>query len=174
MDNGFVTGVYGHSADDAQHLADKRAQALKKQLISVNLHFPVRGGMPDKVRIDKDEAKDTGFLHIDRLTSEFREEIRAVALDLLRQHVGEATYIKHERSKLKQIFLAHPCVARLLMQSESWIDIVVYPAFLEYEPPKEHERPIFVATVRAERAAQAQAQAVHLEARIQAYGGRAA
>jgi hypothetical protein len=164
----FVTGAYGASIDPACLMASRVAQSIGMQDYRLYLHYEVRGGVP-RNSIGGAEARSTGFLPTGRLVASFRDELHESLRSHMRRMLSPSASAYLDRLSFEDLLVQHPALARVLLDDEPRLDVVVHPVVLQYEGCEEIG--ILAATVRAERAAQMSVQVYRCEGSVTASCG---
>jgi hypothetical protein len=87
----------------------------------------------------------TGWLHLDRLQADFRDELKVQALEWVRNDVSKAAAVRAEELDLRRIFLEHPeLVKHLFAARRQKLVGVVHPVRPKVAPGEE----LLAATVR--------------------------
>jgi hypothetical protein len=160
-DPGFVSGAYGTNAsNEALFMAGDHAEGLQVQLLTLCLFYKLRDGMPPRKAIDRRAAQATGFLHLGRVEKAYGNELRETVISSLSSVLSHQAHKSIEDLSLAGVMVKHPVAAQMLLAADPLLDMIVRPALLYYG---ERERQISVATVRASRASEMNAQARYLE-----------
>lgn len=149
-----ISGVYGTQAKNA---AIQIAAAWNKELeqgkrrsraLLVDAQYRI-DNMQDGTRqgITRESLEITGWLHVDRLQADFREELKQMALGWVREDLGEASVERLASMDLRLILLEHPALVRHLFTTRKFrVTCVVHPVRPNIAPEQE----LLAATVRYE------------------------
>lgn len=152
----LVTGVYGaHSKQVALVLAadwnkqneTKRTNQTRALLVDARYridHFQ------DTTRplATMESVEKTGWLHMDRLSAELREELKAEWLEWIAADLGDKEYARMADKSFAEIAMIHPrYVAKMMAKRSPRLTAVVHPVHPSMGP---NER-VWAATVRYEK-----------------------
>lgn len=148
MGEDFLWGLYGTlSANQGLFLIDAFARKHNKMPLTLQGWYRVDNFDRVRSQIDSVIAEESGFLHIDRLKSNFREELRDLVIaDAEKQIVGWQKGLHADRS-LSEILIRYPRLIKSIFDYSKNINIVVHPAMQMFDP-LDH-RPMSIATMRA-------------------------
>jgi hypothetical protein len=146
--HGYVWGLYGTLATNAGlFLAD--ALARKNALKPFVLHGWYQVDNFDLVRaqIDEEGALGSGFLHLERVRTNYRDKLRQIIVDAAPEYVRGWDPLLHEENKsLKEIVAEHPVLIKVIFENFSKINLIVHPVYQTLD--KDDRRSINVATMR--------------------------
>jgi len=165
MDSGFIWGLYGTlSANQGLFLMDTFAR--KQGKIPLTLQGWYRVDNFDRVRaqIDLEIAEDSGFLHLDRLKSNFREELREVVLDAAPKEINGWPAALCGDWTLNELILRYPRLLRVIFAQYRKINMVVHPVHQMYDPAD--RRSLTVATMRMVKSRVMSVQVRYLEDQV--------
>jgi len=162
VDPKYLWGLYGTtSINHGLFLADAYASRSKKQMLTVQLWYRVDNFDRVRAQISEDIAEESGFLHLDRLKTDYREQIRQFVLEQLRKDVSSAQFSAYASKSLDEIIVRHPKYARAILEANRKINIVVHPVRQLYD--EADTKPLYIATVRAIKARIMAAEVRYLE-----------
>ncbi|GEM_PF-6806512 len=147
----YLWGVYGTGSQNrALFLADAAASRQHRQLLTVGVWYRVDNFERVRSLITQEMAEEFGFLHLDRLKTDYREQIRQFVLEQLRKDVSSAQFSVYASKSLDEIIVRHPKYARALLEANRKINVVVHPVRQLYD--EADTKPVYIATVRAIKA----------------------
>ena len=142
----FLWGLYGTSSmNHALFLADSYASRHKKQMLTVQLWYHVDNFDRVKSKITAEIADEAGFIHLDRLQSTFRDELRELVLANLKRKFSGAQYVTLSNMSLDEIMIRHPECVKVIFNAHEKVNVVVHPVRQLYD--ENDKKPVFVATV---------------------------
>jgi hypothetical protein len=125
------TGIYGIASTNeaARHIQTLAARA-GKQCQQVITRVPIRDFTENKGRMEPKRAFHTGFLSVERITSEFRTHLRDVAIARLRLELDSAQRTMINGMGLFAIMERFPITAQFLLDAFDEIKLLVHPIHL--------------------------------------------
>lgn len=164
-DPAFIHGLYGTlSSNQGLFLVD--AYARKKNMRPLTVQGWYRVDNFDRVRsqIDASIAQESGFLHLDRLKSSFRDELREIVLDAGAKEIpGWKRAIYADRS-LSDIITSYPRLLSAIFAYNRKINMVVHAGRQIYDPSD--RRTLTIATMRAIKSRVMSVQVRYLEDQV--------
>ena len=158
----FLWGLYGSaSMNRALFLADAYASRNKKQMLTIQLWYHVDHFELVKSKITPEIADESGFVHLDRLQSHYRDELRELILVDLHKRTHSAQYAALQNMSLDEIMIRHPECVRVIFDQNKKVNVVVHPVRQLYDD--RDTRPVHLATVRNIKARLAAAEVRYLE-----------
>jgi hypothetical protein len=147
QDPGFIWGLHGTlSANAGLFLADAFASKKRLQLMTVQTWYRVENLNLVRSQIDRQIAEKSGFMHLDRLKTNFREELRDLLLEEIREKQGERTMAAMQEKALVDIVLRDPSHVHTIAREYRKVNVIVHPVRQLFD--KDEARPLHVATVR--------------------------
>jgi hypothetical protein len=151
----LVSGVYGaHSKQMALVMASewKKANQGKKkgpnQANLIDVLYRVDKFMESRGLTTRDDLDSTGWLHLDRLSADLREEIRAEWLKWMRADLKPSQMNSLEDTSLGELALQYPrYVGKMMAKRNPRLSAVVHPVYPDLNP----SIVLWVATVRYEK-----------------------
>lgn len=160
-----LTGVYGTNARDASlHLASVYAEQQSIQhmlLLDVWVHLP--NFHATRSQITREIVQDTHWMHSDRLATTMKNEVQQKALVWVLQKFGPAAHAEASSLSVSALLLKYPEFAMKLLDDDKDLSMLVHPVNLKFDPYPD-KSPIWVATVRLDRAQIVAAEVRHLPA----------
>lgn len=152
LSNSLISGVYGAQAKAAAVIiAAEWNKELEKgrrpsRALLVDTQYRIDNMQEGSRALITRETLDlTGWLHLDRLQADFRDELKVQALEWLRNDVSRAAAVRAEELDLRRIFLEHPeLVKHLFAARRQKLVGVVHPVRPKVAPDEE----LLAATVR--------------------------
>ena len=161
-DSKFLWGLYGSaSMNRALFLADAYASRHKKQMLTIQLWYHVDHFQLVKSKITPEIAEQSGFVHLDRLQSDYRDELRELVLLDLHKRTHGAQYETLQNMSLEDIMVRHPECVNVIFDQNKKVNVVVHPVRQLYD--ENDARPVNLATVRNIKARLAAAEVRYLE-----------
>jgi len=158
---GLLWAAYGHNgSQDEERLAMRRATQRGLQVYRIKLWYPLRDLDRLGTCMDRDDAHATGFLHMDRLSKEYRDEVRMQLLDEIEPRVLPSAFATIRVKRLSDLVIDHPECVRMLLSANPWLKLVAHPVHLEGGDPL---RPTYLGTFRADGADGIKMLVQHLE-----------
>lgn len=146
-DPAFLWGVYGTSSmNHMLFLADNYAQHRNKLSFSVQMWYHVDYFERVKSKISPEIAHESGFIHLDRLQSEFRDEIRDLVVASIKERVSGSQFEIIRTMNLSDIMMRHPECVRVIFDRYKKVHVVVHPVRQLFD--ETDRRPVHIATVR--------------------------
>jgi hypothetical protein len=148
----FITGVCGtHSKQVALVMAAKwtREQAANEvfnRVLMVDVNYHVDNYILTREQTRRDTLAQTGWLHMDRMATGFRDEVKEMWLDWIDKESAFGVAQRLEDQSLLDIAVQHPKYVRRLMAENPSIKGIVHPV----NPTLDPKTCIFAATVRYE------------------------
>ena len=144
----FLWGLYGTSS--MQHtlfLADSYATRTKKQMLTVQLWYHVDNFDRVKSKITEEIADEAGFIHLDRMQSTFRDQLRDMVLIELHKKLGTGAQFETIKGmSLDDILIRHPGCVKVIFDKKKKVNVIVHPVRQLFD--ENDKKPVFVATVR--------------------------
>lgn len=166
MDSSYIWGLYGTlSANQGLFLVDSFARKQDKRPLTIQGWYRVDNFDRVRSQIDAAIAEDSGFLHLDRLKSSFREELRELVLEYGAKEIGGWRREMYEDRSLNEIVIRHPRLIKAIFAYNRKINMVVHPVRQMYEP--DDRRTLTVATMRMIKSRVMSVQVRYLEDQIQ-------
>lgn len=161
----YLWGLYGTtSINHGLFLADTNATKRKKQMLTLQVWYRVDNFERVRSQINQEIAEESGFLHFDRLKTDFREEIRQFVLGQLRKDLTTAQYLKCEARSLDDLIIQYPKYVRSIIEANRKINVVVHPVRQLLDPSS--TKPVHVVTVRAVKSRLMAAEVRYLEGKV--------
>lgn len=147
QNEGFIWGLYGTlSSNQGLFLVDAFARKQSKILLTVQGWYKVENFERVRSQIDEMIAEESGFLHLDRLRSDYRDQLRELVLNYAEQNIkGWKTDMNESRS-LHDLVLSYPQLIQAIFEYNPNINIIVHPVYQRYDPTD--RRTLTVATMR--------------------------
>lgn len=146
-DPDYIWGLYGTlSANQGLFLVDSYARKHGQMPLTVQGWYKVDNFDRVRSQIDASIADDSGFLHLDRLKSSFRDELREVVLAYAAKNMPNWNRANYEKLSLNEIVIRHPNLVKAIFGYSSKINMVVHPVRQTYDPSD--RRTLTVATMR--------------------------
>ena len=144
----FLWGIYGTSSmTQMLFMADAFARRQKKTALTVQLWYHVDNFDNVKSKITDGIANEAGFIHLDRLQSNFRDSLKDHVLMNLRKVLGGgAQFVTLQSMSLDDIMVRHPEAVRFIFADMPKVNVVVHPVRQMYD--ESVKKPVMVATVR--------------------------
>lgn len=147
MDSNFIWGLYGTlSSNQGLFLVDTFARKQGKMPLTVQGWYRVDNFDRVRSQIDAAVANDSGFLHLDRLKSSFREELREVVLAYAAKNINGWVPAIYEDRTLNELVIRYPRLIKAIFEYSDKINMVVHPVKQVYDPAD--NRTLSVATMR--------------------------
>jgi len=148
----FLTGVYGtHSKQMALVCAaawarDRASSSGLNRILMLDVNYRVDEYERTRIQATPEILKLTGWLHMDRIASEFREQIRAGWVEWIRSDVLHAAFERVKDYSLGDLAQKYPqYVARMLRENRD-IRGIVHPV----HPKLDTTVTLWVASVRVD------------------------
>lgn len=143
----FLWGLYGTSSmNHTLFLADAYASKHKKQMLTVQLWYHVDNFERVKSKITPEIADESGFIHLDRLQSHFRDQLQVQILAHLKKKTSSSQYTMLVPMSLEDIMVRHPECVRVIFDNMPKVNVVVHPVRQLYD--ETDSKPVQIATVR--------------------------
>lgn len=144
-------------------MAYDEAVRTNSEVIALRMLFKLRGSTPKKI-IDRTVVDSTGYFHVGRLQSDYRETVQQEVLERIRHVCTQDEYDQLKRVTLYELLVRRPALARLILEIDPLVDVVSHRAHLQFSGPL--SQPVNVCTVRASQASQMKAEARFFETAI--------
>jgi hypothetical protein len=139
------SGVFGtDSAERALYLAQRSADARRSQCFTVRTWVPLRDLEDNRGRMTHEQVRHTGFLHLDRIKAEFRDELHDCVLAWLAISRHGEQMSQLQNLKMGELMARFPSAAEVLLDAHPTVSLIVHPANLVGGDG----RPVWVGTVR--------------------------
>jgi hypothetical protein len=151
----FITGVYGAQSTQtavvaasrwAQDLIDRTGQAHRVLMLDINYKVDNFSLTREQTRRELMEA--TGWLHLDRLASSFREEMKEKCVAWLHTKSARGVAARAAELSLQEIVLKYPKLVGMLFEEEPSVKGIVHPV----RPLLDTSITLWAATIRYEPA----------------------
>lgn len=154
------SGLAGtESAQRALHLAQRKADALQSHCLTVRTWVTLRDLEVNRGRMTRSQALHTGFLHLDRIKSEFRDELHKHVLERLASCVPKSQMGQLLTLKFSELMTRFPRASGFLLEAHPTIALVVHPAYLVGGD----DRPVWVGTIRRQDLTHYRSETLYLE-----------
>ncbi|MFC5500104.1 hypothetical protein ACFPOE_21350 [Caenimonas terrae] len=149
----LITGAYGSTSRQLALVAasawthkHQGAKAGPNRMLVLDMNYRV-----DNFKLTREQGRPdliamTGWMHMDRLQVDYRDEIKHDWLRWIAKDKGKQTAIVLEDVKLADIALRYPQYVAKMMKDHSEIMVVVHPVRLTVKP----DEVLWAATVRYE------------------------
>lgn len=158
-----LTGIYGTNSRDASlHLASLHAEQNSFQhmlLLDVWVHLP--NFHATRSQITREIVKESHWMHAERLATSMKNEVQQKALVWVLQKYGPAAHAEASEMSVASLMLKYPAFAMKALDDDKDLAMLVHPVYLGFDPYPE-KSPVWVATVRLDRAKIAAAEIRHL------------
>lgn len=165
----FVWGLYGTlSANQGMFLADSYARKHGQISLTVQGWYRVDNFERVRSQIDESIATASGFLHLDRLKTGFREELRELVLEEGEKVIPGWNRELNAETSLNDIMVRHPKLIKAIFNAYRKVNMIVHPVTQMYDPSD--QRTLTVATMRRHKKADSRIMAVqvrYLEDRVE-------
>lgn len=143
----LVWGLYGTlSANQGLFLAEGYATRQNKRMVTIELRYHLDNFAIVRSMIDRTMAEASGFLHLDRVKMNFRDEVQDCLLAGLGSVKGERQRAMYADKSAAEIILREPWLVRSLFEGFPKINMIVHPVRQLWDP--EETRPLHVASAR--------------------------
>lgn len=161
----YLWGLYGTtSINQGLFLADAYATKHKKRPLTVQAWYRIDHFDQVRSQLSREIAELSGFLHLDRLKTDFREEVRQFILNCMHQEMSAAQLTRSKDLPLDQLIAKHPRYVRSILEANRKINVVVHPVYQTYD--KSNTRTLHVVTVRAIKSRVMAAEVRYLEDQV--------
>lgn len=145
---GLVWGLYGTTSINAGlFLAEDYARSKRKMLLTINMWYHVPLLELTRQHLTEESALASGYLHLGRVTHEFREELLLRANAWAKKNVDASARILMSELSLDDFVRRYPGFIRHLMKENPEYNMIIHPVQQSYDI--EDQRKLWVATVRA-------------------------
>lgn len=161
----FIHGIYGTlSSNQGLFLVDQFARRHDKMPLTIQGWYRVDNFDRVRSQIDAEIANESGFLHLDRLKSSFREELREMILEYAAKEVSGWKRNLYEDRSLNEIILMYPKLINAIFSSNKKINMIVHPVRQMYDP--NDRRSLMISTMRSIKSRIMSVQVRYLEDKI--------
>ena len=144
---GFIWGLYGTlSANQGMFLVDSFATKNGKSPLTVQGWYRVDNFDSVRSQIDEEIAESSGFLHLDRLKSSYRDQLRELVLLYAESKIKGWKKTINEGRTLHELVLSYPRLIQAIFDYNPNINLIVHPVYQRYDPTD--RRTLSVATMR--------------------------
>ena len=152
----LVTGVYGaHSKQVALVMAadwNKQNEAKRShrtRALLVDARYRIDNFMESTRQLTTRESLEkTGWLHLDRLSAELREELKAEWLDWIATDFSEKHHAQMAELSFAELAMKHPrYIAKMMAKRSPRLTAIVHPV----NPSMKPDEKVWAATVRYEK-----------------------
>jgi hypothetical protein len=149
----FITGVYGAQSTQtavvtasrwAQDLIERTGKAHRVLMLDINYKVDNFSMIREQTRREHMEA--TGWLHLDRLASAFREEVKEQCVAWLHKNAARGVAARAAELTLQEIVLKYPKLVAMLFEEEKSVKAIVHPV----RPVLDTSITLWAATIRYE------------------------
>lgn len=147
LDPAYIWGVYGTiSANQGLFIVD--AYARQNGLMPLTIQGWYRVDNFDQVRsqVDREVAVSSGFVHMDRLKMQFRDELHHILLSYAQKHINGFNSQAMTNLTVGELLLQYPVLVKAVFEHFPSINMVVHPVRQIYLPNE--KRTFSVATMR--------------------------
>lgn len=146
-DPAFIWGLYGTlSSNHGLFLVDSYARKQGKMPLTVQGWYRVDNFDRVRSQIDEAIAEDSGFLHLDRLKSSYREQLREAVLEYAAANIPTWNADLSKDRTLNEIIIRYPSLVKVIFAQNRKINMVVHPVRQVYDLTD--RRTLTVATMR--------------------------
>lgn len=143
----FLTGVYGTTAQNqAMFLVSDYAAKHKKNFLIIQGWYQIDESDGNRAQIDKETAHATGFLHLERVKKQYRQELHEILLDAGEAEIKGFKRPAWEDKSHTDLVVQYPQLVKALFAYDRKINMIVHPVRQSYD--KADTRTIAIATMR--------------------------
>jgi hypothetical protein len=126
----LLWGAHGTtSLNSADAFASRDAQHLKRRLYQIEMFYRLDGLPPAGTSVTEEFARSVGYLHLGRITSSFRDDLKDRMLDWLKDDSEfEPDYLKDK--SLEEMIKLRPMFVHALMSQDKFLKAVIHPVRL--------------------------------------------
>lgn len=143
---GFIRGVYGNvGRESALVVADATAFRMERELLVIRTWYELPNfGLVNSL-IDQTMAIESGYMHLDRLKTAFKNSVQELLLDAL----PPESRALNSSSSPAEICFKYPHLTTLLFRMFPNVMMIVHPVELDFPQAKEGSKAVVtVATMR--------------------------
>lgn len=152
---GVITGVYGMHSKQAALVAAANwsrqrasAKGVRAQIMMIDVNYLVDNYALTREQTRADTLAETGWLHLERVASSFRAELKSTLISWIKKDYGASVATNLDSMALADIFQRYPSYVGVLMKKEKSIRGVVHPVNPKIDP----SITLWAASVKYEKA----------------------
>jgi hypothetical protein len=143
----FIWGVYGSmSQSHALFMAEAEATRRKVKLLLVQAFYQLDNFEIVRTQVDHAMMKQTGYMHVDRLKTQFREEVKDFVLEAAQSLLKGFNVDAHAKKSLNELLLEFPALVPAIFEMDRKLNMVVHQVRPSWNPNE--RRGIYVCTMR--------------------------
>lgn len=154
MSAGLITGVYGaHSKQTALVAASNWSRQHQagsggpNRILMIDVNYRVDNYNLTREQAREETVKETGWLHLERTASSYREEIKETWISWIDKDVGPAAATSVKDMSLVDIAARYPRFVAMMLKKDKAIRGIVHPV----NPSLDPDVNLWVATVRYDK-----------------------
>lgn len=145
--NDYIWGLYGTlSSNQGLFAVDTFARKQGKMSLTVQGWYRVDNFEKVRSQIDEAIAEDSGFLHLERLKSTYRDQLKELVLDYIERELPGLNLDLHKDRSLHDLVLYNPKLIKVIFDYNEKINMIVHPVHQMFDPSD--RRTLTVSTMR--------------------------
>ncbi len=143
----FIWGVYGSmSQGHALFMAETESVKRKCKSLVLQAYYKLDNFDIVRTQVDRAMMRKTGYIHVDRLKTQFREEVKAFALEAAAKRYKGFAVARNADKSLSDLLYEYPGLVQDIFEMDKKVNMVVHQVKPSWNPKE--RRGVYVCTMR--------------------------